>query len=64
MTHKLQLEEARLEHMGAQTVDCQACNKTGVPLYEFWDDLEPLCEACLINVWSEGLPDDDEPEDA
>ena len=58
MTPEQQLDKARLEHIGAQTVDCENCNKTGIPLYEFWDDLEPLCATCLIEWWQESLPDD------
>lgn len=55
-----QLDNERLEHMGAQTVDCDVCNKTGIPLYEFWDDHVPLCEACLIKLWQEWLPNEED----
>ena len=59
MTTEQKLDKARLEHIGAQTVSCEICNKTGVPLFEFWDDGEPLCAACLIRIWEESLPNDD-----
>ena len=59
MTEKL-LDDERLEHMGAQTVNCEDCDKTGLPLYEFWDAPRNLCEACLIESWQKGLPSEED----
>ena len=55
------LDKARLEHIGAQTIDCYECGKTGIPLYQFWDgDDDPLCAECLLSWWHKSLPNDDD----
>lgn len=60
MTTEQRLDAERLEHIGAQTVNCEVCDKTGIPLYELWDDPIVLCAACLIEAWQESLPNEED----